>query len=433
MNPSVSASIGLLGVLLLIAIWLDGVRAALLDLTPGMARKLPDEEADTLRTWLLRRKEFGFVIRALSYFAAAAWMLVSFNVTILNPVLPLLDWAQNLIFVLLLMIYLLVKEGIGSNLVAAYHRQLLRFSMPAIGVARILFKPYLALVRPAAHARQLEDLAETSEHKTSAEDEILSLVETIPGNGPSTLEVGERRMIKAVFHLGDSPVVQAMTPRTRVAALKAEMSAEEARDFLGANGYSRVPVYRNNLDQICGVLHARDLLLPEKLVGRSAADLARPPLFVDEGMSLSRLLDFFRRRRGHLAVVRDEYGGTAGIITFEDVVEELVGEVRDEFDDEEDLLLRTEESGTLLLDPRAPISDINEALGEYPFRLPEDCSNIGSFVGMISGRIPIKGSRLNAAPGLEIEIVEADERAVRRLRLHRVPITAPETPQGNPT
>ena len=184
------------------------------------------------------------------------------------------------------------------------------------------------------------------------------------------------------------------------------------------SGHSRIPVYEGSVDAILGTIHAKDLL-PALARGEREADLRallRPPLLVPENRRVDELLDEFRRRNNHLAIVQDEYGGTAGLVTLEDLLEELVGDIQDEYDTEE-APVRVIGPDTSLVDARLGIDDLNEQMG---LSLPrEDFDTIGGFVFGLLGHQPVRGDRVQF-DGLEFVIEKTAGRRVQQIRLTRL-------------
>lgn len=255
-----------------------------------------------------------------------------------------------------------------------------------------------------------------ADDRPTAEDAIMSLVEQAPGGD---LEDSERRMIRRVFELGDTRTREIMTPRVDIVALNETERVLDGLARAAAQKYSRYPVTRGgSLDAIGGVAHIKDLALA--VAGGRGEDpvgaWVKPALFVAESMPIGDLLDLMRARREHLAIVADEYGGTAGLVTMEDAIEELVGEIRDEFDeDERDVAAPTGDVATL--DARTPIGDVNETMGAA---LPEDAGfdTIGGYLAHALGRIPRKGDVV-AAPGVLLTVESATARRALRVRVER--------------
>ncbi len=253
--------------------------------------------------------------------------------------------------------------------------------------------------------------------RPSPEDAIISLVDQAP---EEHLEAEEREIIRSVFEFGTTVAREIMTPRVRMSALEASTRVADALDLVRASGYSRYPVYEGGVDRVVGVVHARDLLLAAADDGSETPvrTLMQQPLFVPETMPISDLLNLLRARRQHLAPVVDEYGGTAGLVTMEDILEELIGEIRDETDDDEtDLAPPAGDSG--IFDASLPVDEVNETLG---LRIPDAShyDSLGGYLVSELGRIPTAGAAIEK-PGFRMVVEEANERQVLRVRIERAP------------
>ncbi len=249
------------------------------------------------------------------------------------------------------------------------------------------------------------------------EREIQGLVDKGEAQGLITPDEGE--MIEAVLELGDTTAEQIMVPRTELALVPVQASLEEVVKVIVESGHSRIPVYGEDPDHIRGVIHAKDLLpyWGETSSLPKLAAIMRPPFFVPLAMSLDELLTQFKRKRQHLAVVVDEYGGTAGVVTMEDVLEEIVGEIEDEYDQDQHLM-EEQADGSLVVQGRLEIEELAERLGvELPQALPEGrFETVGGFVTTLLGRVPLAGEEVSWGP-VHLKVLEADQRRVNRLRV----------------
>jgi CBS domain containing-hemolysin-like protein len=206
-----------------------------------------------------------------------------------------------------------------------------------------------------------------------------------------------------------------MTPRTEIFGIHADASYEEARRAVVEGGHSRIPVYEESLDHIIGVLYVKDLLRYGPGDAFDVRKAMRTPPYVPLTKSLHDLLNEFRANKVQIAIVLDEYGGTAGLATIEDILEELVGEIDDEYDQPEPAPMNWLDENTLEVDARVHVSEVNEALG---VELPEDgdYETIGGFVFSTLGKIPARGEQF-AHANLQISVLDAEPRKIRRLRL----------------
>ncbi len=228
----------------------------------------------------------------------------------------------------------------------------------------------------------------------------------------------EQRILRGIVKFGNFEVRQVMRPRTEVVAFDRELSFKELLAAIVDSGFSRVPVYQETLDRVVGVLYIKDVL-PH--IGKSDFawhDLLREPYFVPENKKLDDLLKEFQGEKVHLAVVVDEHGGTCGIITMEDVIEEIVGDITDEFD-EEDLIYSKLDDRTWVFEGRAPLPDVYRVLGIDGQVFEEnkgDSGTLGGFILELTGRIPKKGERVDLR-NFTFVIESSDDKRVRRVKL----------------
>jgi CBS domain containing-hemolysin-like protein len=220
------------------------------------------------------------------------------------------------------------------------------------------------------------------------EEEIRHLVDV--AEEEDAIEGEDRELIHSVFEFGDTVVREVMVPRTDMVAIRSDAPLDEALETIVEAGYSRIPIYDGDVDNIVGVLYAKDLLKrsAEARRDRRVSSLGRAPLFVPETKKVADLLREMQDQRVHMAIVVDEYGGTAGLVTIEDVIEEIVGEIVDEYDREEPLVEPIDAS-TMRVDAKMPIDEINELLG---VELPDDeWDTVGGLVFGLTGHVPAVG------------------------------------------
>jgi CBS domain containing-hemolysin-like protein len=235
----------------------------------------------------------------------------------------------------------------------------------------------------------------------------------------------ERHMIDGILSLEEMTVRDIMVPRLDVVALERRVTAREVIDTIIEKGHSRLPVYQENLDRVLGVLYVKDLL--PFVIGNTnrlpLLDLIRPPYVVPESKKLPELFADLKRMRIHLAIVTDEYGGTAGLVTIEDILEEIVGEIQDEYDTEEDLMHESGEN-SVDADGRLPMEDLEEVLG-IEFEEDEDFSTLGGFVHKHLGRLAVAGDTFEAE-GVRVQILSVERHRVRKMRVTRLDTPEPE-------
>lgn len=240
------------------------------------------------------------------------------------------------------------------------------------------------------------------------------------GNVVGDLSPIERKMVRNLLHFGEQTVDDVAVPRGEIIAIPESASFEDVVTLFADAGHSRLPVYRGTLDEVVGMIHVKDVFAV-LAAGRQPPpllDLLRQPLYVPQSMDVLDLLAEMRAKRTHLAIVIDEYSGTEGLVTFEDLVEEIVGEVEDEHDDEPTALFMPGENGCWEADARAELDDIGEAVDPRLADIEEDVDTLGGLSAVLAGHVPQVGEILLHPSGWRIEVTEADERRVHRLRLH---------------
>jgi CBS domain containing-hemolysin-like protein len=236
------------------------------------------------------------------------------------------------------------------------------------------------------------------------------------------IEQRERTMIDNILGLVDVSVREVMVPRPDIVAISTNASVREAVETFTREGYSRLPVYRDSIDDIVGVLYGKDLF--SLLLGGRLTDtvggFTRPAYFVPESKKSDDLLRELQQQRVHIAVVVDEYGGTAGLVTIEDILEEIVGEIQDEFDTEEQKIV-TEGQDSALVDGSVSIDDVNDILGLS--LTTEEVDSVGGLVYEKLGRVPVVGDTITV-DGATLTVISAHRRRVTRVRVKRIDETS---------
>ncbi len=241
--------------------------------------------------------------------------------------------------------------------------------------------PAAGLTRSLKKGLRSDDL-----HHLSSE-ELRTLVEV--GEESGSLEEDEKQLISSIFEFGETMVKEVMVPRIDMVCLEDTASMSDAIDLIRGAGHSRIPMYHERVDNIVGIVYAKDLIpyLGNPDAEQSLDHLARLPYFVPEGKKIDELLREFQTGRMHMAIVVDEYGGTAGLVTLEDILEEIVGEIQDEFDQEAPLFRKSGES-SWLMDSRIPVEDVNRALEEDLLPTEDDYESLGGFIYKLAGEVP---------------------------------------------
>jgi CBS domain containing-hemolysin-like protein len=233
-----------------------------------------------------------------------------------------------------------------------------------------------------------------------------------------TIDESDSAMLAGVFDFHEKKARDVMRPRTEVVGLDIDSSEERVWEVVREERYSRYPVYRESLDDVIGVFLAKDLWLWEDTKPFSLPDLTREPLFIPDSRPAERVLEDLRRTRAHMAVVLDEYGGTAGIITMEDLIEEVIGDISDEYD----MAARSaiEANGVLELDGTMSLIDVRS---DHRVQIPEgDWTTLGGYAFAKLGRLPKMGDRV-PVPGGELEGIAMDGRRIAALRVHRAQLS----------
>ena len=251
----------------------------------------------------------------------------------------------------------------------------------------------------------------------TSEEELLAVADLAVEE--DIIEEEERELIESVIELGDTVVREVMVPRPDMVTVTADFRVADAMEVVLLNGYSRLPVTRAGIDDVVGVVHAKDLMRAERdgLEERVVTDLERPAHFVPETKRVAALLREMQRDRFHLAIVVDEYGGTAGLVTLEDVIEELLGEIVDEFDVEDAMIERLPD-GDVTVNARLPLDEVNELLHA---NLPEgDWDTVGGLLLSELGHVPTDGESVEV-DGWQLTAQRVQGRRIGRIRLHRLP------------
>ncbi len=230
------------------------------------------------------------------------------------------------------------------------------------------------------------DVAESSEEKLLHANEIQALLEL--GEEQGELEKEEREMINSIFEFGDTIVREIMIPRTDMVCISHETTIEEIIKLIKDRGHTRIPVYQGSIDKIKGIINAKDLL---PLISNVTKDvdilkLARPCLFVPEAKKIDDLLRLFQKERQHMAVVVDEYGGTSGLVTLEDVIEEIVGDIRDEYDQEQSLYRKIDDFH-YIINAKIDVESLNNII-DIDIPIQDDYDTLGGFILEMTGSVP---------------------------------------------
>lgn len=399
----------------------SGAETALTHLPPTRARQLLESDPGKygiLQFWLETQKR---IIAAL---------LVGNNLT--NILCSILTYRVSLAFlpnyaeaisVFALTLVILIFAEITPKSIALHYAE--RMSVVVLRIVWLIDKLFWPVTTPLVRIPEFIVRKDTASLNAPpvTEDEIEYQIRL--GHDQAVFEeAAQGELLMSALDFSETAVKEVMIPRTDMVGLDVNTPPGDAIQAVIASGHSRLPVYQNNLDRIIGLLHAKDLLASyagdQNASGIiSVESLMRTPvLFAPETQKISTLLAKMKTRGRHLAIVVDEFGGTSGLITLEDIIEELVGEIRDEFDPKE-VPVRRIDSTTWIVDARVSISDLKDETG---IELPDsgDYESVGGFVTAEFGNIPVAGTVITAH-GVRAKVLLSDARHVERLELKKLP------------
>ncbi len=267
------------------------------------------------------------------------------------------------------------------------------------------------------------------EGETTLRDQIEEVIESREGEPPAVGDLSsvERQMLKNLLHFGERTADDLAVPRGEIVAVPSTISFDELVAAFADAGHSRLPVYEGSLDRVVGMFHMKDVFSLRVSGAEPPADLAelyRTPLYVPESMGVLDLLARMRADRVHLAIVVDEFGGTEGLVTIEDVVEEIVGDIEDEHDEEPEGMLIPIGDGLWDADARVELEEVAETVDARLALVEEDVDTLGGLALVLAGHVPQQGQIVEHPSGWRLEVTEGDARRVDRLRLHAPEETA---------
>jgi len=357
----------------------------------------------------------------LGFFASAyAAVSLTIRLTGLLEQIPLFresaaGIALVIVTILLAMFTIVFGELVPKTLALAFpERFALAVSRPIDVLGRI-FGPLVALLTAITRAVTRPFGADVSKESQITAEELRLIVER--GGEQGILEAEEEQMINAVIELGSRRLHEVMVPRIDIVALSVTATFEEAIDTIVEEGHSRVPVYEESIDGIVGILYAKDLLpyLKSAAAPRPAIRaILRTPVFAPESMTIDDLLHDFQRKKVHIAIVLDEYGGTAGLVSIEDLLEEIVGEIQDEYDEEEEMIVRLSDD-EIRIDGRVAVDELAELFGtSFELEDEDEYDTIGGLVFHRIGRVPVPGDQVEV-DGLRLTVESTDGRRVGKV------------------
>ncbi len=357
-------------------------------------------------------------------FLSAAFAGASIVGSLADAIRPVVGSQADLISLLVVtaavsLFTIVFGELVPKALAFAHAERLAFFFAGPIDLLGRILAPLVWLLTTVTQAvTRLFGIVDAQQEKMTAE-ELMILVER--GGEQGVIEAEEQQMIGAVLELGEQRVHEVMVPRIDITGLRADAPLPEIIDTIVGAGHSRIPVYEESVDNVIGILYAKDLL--PVLAKGEAPDLRgilRTPLFVPESISVDDLLHMLQRRKVHIAIVLDEYGGTAGLVTIEDLIEEIVGEIQDEYDVEEPMVERISENEARI-DGRASIDDLTETFGvELNAADSEQYDTVGGLVYHEIGGVPQVGDKVEVE-GLTLTVESTDGRRVGKVLVVKHP------------
>jgi putative hemolysin len=320
-------------------------------------------------------------------------------------------------------IFILVCEHVLPLLIVRRNpERVLEVLLPPFDVVARFLHPVIGnLVRLTATESRRDRIDVNQTHNATAETESGEVAHAYieAGVEQGLIESDERRLLQSIVDFGDTLVREVMTPRPDMVAIRADATFDELRALFREQEYSRIPVYKENLDNIVGCVFIKDLIRldpPESGQARLQPDLPRfirPATFVPETKRVAEMLKEFQRKQVQIAIAVDEYGGTAGLVTIEDLLEEIVGEIRDEYDVETEPVV-DEGNGSFVFSGKVNIDEVRNRLGVEIE--PEGFETVGGYLLTRVGRVPAVGETFEF-DGLKIEVLEAERRRIHKVRM----------------
>ena len=322
--------------------------------------------------------------------------------------------ALTIAFALITFLHVVIGELAPKSLALVHPEGVSRAVVRPLVAFSWLMTPFIWVLNSTARwGLRLAGMPDANEHSQVHSSEELRLL-VMQARAQGTIDESDSAMLAGVFDFHHKRARDVMRPRTEIVGLPIGASEDEVTEIIRRERYSRYPVYRDSIDDLVGVFLAKDLWLRDESVPFNLEALTREPMYVPDIRPAERVLDDLRRTRKQLAVVLDEYGGTAGILTLEDLVEEVIGDIADEYDSAARSSITTD--GVLELDGTLSLIDVRS---DHHLAIPEgDWSTIGGFVFAQLGRLPRMGDRV-PVPGGFLEVVAMDGRRVAALRVHR--------------
>ncbi len=358
---------------------------------------------------------------------ALTHLIVAGLVVVLALRRPVSPWSTGAVIGLMALVtlaLLLLEHAVDGGVLRRAEEWALRLA-PLGALVDFLLTPFSALLLAVMGYPQ----GQARETAAVTDAELLTWVES--GQPEGSLEKEERRMIYSIFQFGETLAREIMVPRIDILALEIDTPLSEAINALARSGHSRVPVYEETIDNVVGMLYAKDLLRVERSEAplSSMRELLRPAYFIPEAKKVDELLTEMQAQRVHMAIVVDEYGGVAGLVTLEDIVEEIIGEVRDEYDAGEEMLYQQVGPDEYVFQGRIDLDDFNEVMGTHLTK--EAADTLGGFIYGQMGRVPAGGEQIQAED-VVLTVEQVSGRRIRKVRAKRIqPASQIETEESH--
>jgi CBS domain containing-hemolysin-like protein len=331
------------------------------------------------------------------------------------------DFWPLWVFLGFVLAYAVLFEGLARFLGTEFKTRLILFFLPSSRLLLTLTAPLLVLGRRIS-ARE-EEGAKKEDDREAGDEEIETFIDEAKEDG--IIEKGEGQLLRSVVEFGDVVVREIMTPRVDIVCIRRDATILKLRNLIITEKYSRIPVYKDRVDNTDAIVMAKDLLpySDARFDQASIEPLIRPAIFVPESMKIADLLKELQRVRQKMAIVADEHGGVSGLVTMEDVVEEIVGEIQDEYDTEEAQIQKVG-AGDYIVSGAAKVEELETLFGRD--LAGEDFITASGLITHALGRLPEKGELLSIH-GLTVEVLDVDQKRIKKLRIQGVPAASPET------
>lgn len=365
----------------------------------ALALKILDDYDTLLSTILIGNNIVNIVATSLATVLFTKWLGGEFGVTVSTVVMTV--------------VVLIFGEITPKSLAKEVPEKFAMFAAPIMRFLSLVLTPLNALF--GGWKKLLRKLFHFAGEQTMTEEELMTMIDEVEQEG--VLDENESDLLRSAIEFNDVEVEDILTHRVDMIAIDIEDSMEEMLQAFRENPYSRLPVYRETVDNIIGILHEQDFMLLLHEGKTSVEEAIKPPLFVPESMKISNLLRTFQKENTHMAIVLDEFGGTTGIVTMEDILEELVGEIYDEHDDKQENF-RWMDTETCFVSSGADLDDVFEELHFEKDPDSYDSNTISGWIMEELGRLPKEGDSF-AFEGCKVLVTKMEERRVTEICVHR--------------